>query len=118
VFASLTNGASVRLGGRWTESPGPKQANELQVEEVHVYGECDPDVSRNHSHHLRIQHSKMLVKKLYPIQKQALTVDYLRDHCHLRTRADRPAAMLRLRDSMLRSFHQYFEVRSFVLYVR
>src|SRR5262245_28456019 len=26
--------------------------------------------------------------------------------------------MLRLRDSMMRSFHQYFEVRSFVLYMQ
>jgi asparaginyl-tRNA synthetase len=41
----LTNGASVQLSGRLTESPGPKQANELQVEEVVVLGECDPDVS-------------------------------------------------------------------------
>ena len=46
---SLTNGASVRLSGRLTDSPGPKQANELQVDEVVVWGKCDPDVRVLHS---------------------------------------------------------------------
>lgn len=41
----LTNGASVRLTGKLTESPGAGQDHELQVDAVEVLGECDPDVS-------------------------------------------------------------------------
>jgi hypothetical protein len=51
-------------------------------------------------------------EQTYPIQKQSLPVDYLRDHFHLRTRADGPAATLRLRDAIQRSLHRYFEVRA------
>jgi aspartyl/asparaginyl-tRNA synthetase len=48
--------------------------------------------------------------KAYPIQKQALPVEFLRDNAHLRARTDINAAMLRLRDSVLRTLHDYFEV--------
>jgi hypothetical protein len=41
---SLTNGASVRLAGRLVDSLGPEQDKELQVEEVEIVGECDPEV--------------------------------------------------------------------------
>ena len=46
----------------------------------------------------------------YPIQKQALSVDYLRDNAHLRARTDVVSAMLRVRDHALRTLHRYFEV--------
>ncbi|KAI0374848.1 asparaginyl-tRNA synthetase [Pilatotrama ljubarskyi] len=84
----LTNGASVRLRGTLTDSPGAGQAKELQVSEAEVLGGCDPET--------------------YPMQKQALTVEYLRDHCHLRARTRELGAMLRLRDSTTRSIHDYF----------
>jgi asparaginyl-tRNA synthetase len=41
----LTNGASVRLTGKLTESPGAGQKHELQVDAVDILGECDPEVS-------------------------------------------------------------------------
>ncbi|KAI0647011.1 asparaginyl-tRNA synthetase [Trametes meyenii] len=90
----LTNGASVRLRGTLADSPGAGQAKELQVSEAEVLGECDPEV--------------------YPMQKQALTLEYLRDHCHLRARTREIAAMLRLRDSTTRSIHDYFHNNGFV----
>lgn len=42
----LTNGASVRLRGTLTDSPGARQAKELKVAEAEVLGECDPEVRR------------------------------------------------------------------------
>ena len=51
-------------------------------------------------------------KQTYPMQKQALTVEYLRDHCHLRARTREIGAMLRLRDTTTRAIHDYFKVRS------
>ncbi|EIN08654.1 asparaginyl-tRNA synthetase [Punctularia strigosozonata HHB-11173 SS5] len=92
----LTNGASVRLTGRLVESLGKGQDRELQVDGVDVIGECDPEVST------------------YPIQKQALSTEYLRDHCHLRTKTDAIASMLRLRDGAASSFHHHFRDLGFV----
>ncbi|GBE85334.1 hypothetical protein BKA93DRAFT_735456 [Sparassis latifolia] len=90
---SLTNGASVRLGGKLSDSPGARQDKELQVDSVEVLGDCDPST--------------------YPIQKKILTVDYLRDHCHLRARTDTIASMLRLRDHAQRVLHHFYETQGF-----
>ncbi|KAH9854186.1 asparaginyl-tRNA synthetase [Lenzites betulinus] len=90
----LTNGASVRLSGRLTDSPGAGQAKELQVSQAELLGGCDPET--------------------YPMQKQALTVEYLRDHCHLRARTREIGAMLRLRDSTTRAINDYFHDNGFV----
>ncbi|KAI0792582.1 asparaginyl-tRNA synthetase [Abortiporus biennis] len=89
----LTNGVSVRLTGTLSDSPGPGQDKELVVENVECLGECDPEE--------------------YPIQKKALTVDYLRDHCHLRTRTAENASMVRLRHTTLKSLQDYFDNEGF-----
>ncbi|KAH9994719.1 asparaginyl-tRNA synthetase [Russula vinacea] len=89
----LTNGASVRLTGALTPSPGPGQSRELVVEAMEILGACDPET--------------------YPIQKQALTTEYLRDHAHLRVRTDVQGAVLRLRDTVMRSLHDFFHENDF-----
>lgn len=47
----------------------------------------------------------------YPIKKSDMSIEYLRDHCHLRARTEDVAATLRLRDSTLRTLQNYFTVR-------
>jgi hypothetical protein len=54
----------------------------------------------------------MRLAQTYPIQKQALTTEYLRDHCHLRARTDAVQAMLRTRDCATTALHDYFKVGS------
>ncbi|THH08290.1 hypothetical protein EW146_g9043 [Bondarzewia mesenterica] len=93
LASGLTNGASVRLTGRLSESPGAGQEKELQVESLDILGTCDP--------------------AKYPIQKQTMSVDYLRDHAHLRPRTDATGSMLRLRDQTMRSLHDYFNRNDF-----
>ncbi|KAG2073132.1 asparaginyl-tRNA synthetase [Suillus decipiens] len=90
---NLTNGASVRIWGKLVQSLGRGQSYELHAEEVNVLGECNPEA--------------------YPIQKQALPVEFLRDNAHLRARTDVNAAMLRLRGSVLRALHSYYEAQDF-----
>ncbi|KAH9965213.1 asparaginyl-tRNA synthetase [Russula dissimulans] len=90
----LTNGASVRLTGVLTPSPGEGQESELLAEDVQVLGVCNPET--------------------YPIQKQALTTEYLRDYAHLRARTDVQGAVLRLRDTVTRSLHEFFHSNDFV----
>lgn len=89
----LTNGASIRVFGSLVDSRGGGQTKELQVDSIDVLGECDPE--------------------MYPIQKQALPVDYLRDHAHLRARTDTSAAILRLRDSLMKALHRFYEKHDF-----
>ncbi|KAH7926152.1 asparaginyl-tRNA synthetase [Leucogyrophana mollusca] len=90
---NLTNGASVRLGGTLVKSLGAGQAQELRVDTVDVLGDCDPET--------------------YPIQKQALSVEYLRENAHLRPRTDAVASMLRLRSELHRAVHGFFEGQDF-----
>ncbi|KAJ7832926.1 asparaginyl-tRNA synthetase [Mycena leptocephala] len=59
---AITNGTSVRVRGNIVKSPGSGQDKELHVEEVEILGACDPDT--------------------YPIQKKALTPEYLRENTH------------------------------------
>ncbi|TFL01528.1 hypothetical protein BDV98DRAFT_548024 [Pterulicium gracile] len=90
----LSNGTAVRLTGQLADSPGKGQAKELKVEQVQVLGECDPEE--------------------YPIQKQALSTEYLRQNVHLRARTDTIASMIRLRDSLQRSIHAFFQDEGFL----
>lgn len=46
AYSRLTNGTSVRLSGRLTESRGPGQDHELKVDSLEVLGECHPEVRR------------------------------------------------------------------------
>ncbi|KAK0217385.1 asparaginyl-tRNA synthetase [Armillaria nabsnona] len=89
----LTNGTSVRLTGKIKDSPGQKQDRELLVDGVEILGGCDPEI--------------------YPIQKQALSTEYLRENMHLRARTDNISAMLRLRSRLMHSVMNYFNTQGF-----
>ncbi|KAL0575887.1 asparaginyl-tRNA synthetase [Marasmius crinis-equi] len=90
----LSNGASVKLTGRLGKSPGAGQEKELLVEDVKILGSCDPEA--------------------YPIQKQALSHEFLRDNVHLRARTASIAAMLRIRHALQRELSSYFEQQGFL----
>ncbi|KAK0203901.1 asparaginyl-tRNA synthetase [Desarmillaria ectypa] len=89
----LTNGMSVRLTGKIKDSPGQKQDRELLVDGVEILGGCDPET--------------------YPIQKQTLSTEYLRENMHLRARTDSISAMLRLRSGLMHSVMNYFNTQGF-----
>ncbi|KAJ7180674.1 hypothetical protein C8R46DRAFT_1173201 [Mycena filopes] len=89
----INNGTSVRVRGSIVKSPGAGQEKELHVEEVEILGACPPET--------------------YPIQKQALTPEYLRDNTHLRARTDAISAMVRLRGLLMRKLDRYFERQDF-----
>ncbi|KAI5118489.1 hypothetical protein M0805_003521 [Coniferiporia weirii] len=80
IAEKMTRLLPVKLLSQLVESRGAQQAKEFRVEAAEVVGECDPET--------------------YPIQKQALTVDYLCDQCRLRARADKIDEMLRVHDDL------------------
>ncbi|OCF45984.1 asparagine-tRNA ligase [Kwoniella heveanensis CBS 569] len=89
----ITNGTSVQLRGRLTKSRGQGQDVELLVEDVRMLGECDPEA--------------------YPIQKKSLPASVLRDNAHLRFRTSQTAATMRVRDALMRDWHDWFEENGF-----
>jgi len=54
---------------------------------------------------------KMLIWQIYPIQKKSLPPAYLRDYAHLRFRTAQTGALMRVRDALMRDWHDWFEVR-------
>ncbi|KAJ7224305.1 hypothetical protein GGX14DRAFT_557185 [Mycena pura] len=89
----ITNGTSLHVRGTIAKSPGSGQDKELLVDKVEILGVCDPEA--------------------YPIQKKALTPEYLRDNIHFRARTDAIAAMIRLRGRLIRGINRYFEDQGF-----
>jgi asparaginyl-tRNA synthetase len=93
----LTAGASIRVDGRVQESPGKGQETEVVAEEIFVYGTADPES--------------------YPLQKKRHSLEFLRQIAHLRPRTNTIGAVMRVRNRVCHSIHQFFQDRGF-LYVQ
>ncbi len=87
-------GASVRVLGTEAQSQGGKQSVEIQALEVALVGACDPAV--------------------YPIGKQKMTYEYLRDFTHLRSRTNTFSAIARVRNVLAMAIHGFFQERGFL----
>ena len=89
----LHTGTSVRLDGKLTQSLRGKQDVELLVEKVQILGGSDAAT--------------------YPIQKKALTTEYLRTHGHLRPRTRVGLSLLRIHSELLHALHTHFYASAF-----
>jgi asparaginyl-tRNA synthetase len=92
----LTAGCSVTVRGEVKPSGGKEQATELHAAELVVHGWCDPDA--------------------YPLQKKRHTLEKLREWAHLRPRTNTMGAVMRVRNRICRSIHDFFQEEGF-LYV-
>jgi asparaginyl-tRNA synthetase len=90
----LYPGSSVAVLGKEAASQGGKQAVEVQAREVTLIGGCDPAV--------------------YPIGKQKMTYEYLRDYTHLRSRTNTFSAIARVRNVLAAAIHGFFQDRGFL----
>lgn len=89
----IATGACVRFTGTLVESPGGKQAVELQATSVEVFGEADPAT--------------------YPLQKKGATMEFLREIAHLRVRGNTFGAVFRVRAQAAFAIHEFFHKRGF-----
>ena len=89
----LNTGASVRATGTLIESPASGQAVEVTLESIECLGKCNPDE--------------------YPLQKNKMSMDYLRDVAHLRARTNTFGAVYRVRNQMAFAVHSFFQERGF-----
>ena len=89
----IHTGASVEISGELIESQGKGQANEILVKEIKVLGEANPDE--------------------YPLQPKRHSLEFLREHSHLRFRTNLFGAITRVRHSMIFAIHSYFNQNGF-----
>jgi asparaginyl-tRNA synthetase len=96
ILKKITTGAAVGLKGILVESQGAGQAVELQVSEIEIIGEANPD---------DIQKTVMQPKKH--------SLDYLREQAHLRFRTNVFGAVFRIRHNVAFAIHKFFNDKGF-----
>ncbi len=87
-------GASIRARGVVRESPAKGQKIELEVSEIHIFGDADPEK--------------------YPLQKKGHTLEFLREIGHLRPRSNTFGAVFRVRNVLAKAVHDFFQGRGFM----
>jgi asparaginyl-tRNA synthetase len=87
-------GTAVKVNGILKESPAKGQKYEMEVSEIEVFGEADPEK--------------------YPLQKKGHTLEFLREIGHLRPRTNTFGAIFRLRNILADSVHAFFRSMGFV----
>jgi asparaginyl-tRNA synthetase len=90
----LTAGCSLAARGKLQASPAKGQAVELVAESVSVLGWADAAG--------------------YPLQKKRHSLEFLREICHLRPRANTLAAVARVRSRLTFAIHEFFHERGFI----
>ncbi len=89
----LNTGASVRAEGILIPSPASGQSVELTLENLKCLGVCNPEE--------------------YPLQKNKMSMEYLRTNAHLRARTNTFGAVYRVRNQMAFAVHSFFQERGF-----
>lgn len=92
----LGAGCSVTVEGEIKASAGKGQTTEVQAASVTVHGWADPET--------------------YPLQKKRHSFEKLREWAHLRPRTNTFSAVMRVRNQVCRSIHDFFQENGF-LYV-
>jgi asparaginyl-tRNA synthetase len=90
----LSVGSSVTVVGEVRKSPAKGQATELHAESISVQGSADPEG--------------------YPLQKKGHSFEFLRTIAHLRPRTNTFGAVARVRNSICRSIHDFFQEQGFL----
>ncbi|WP_281557644.1 asparagine--tRNA ligase [Thalassomonas sp. RHCl1] len=90
----LTTGGAVKVTGTLVESPGQGQAFEIQATAVEVLGLVeDPDT--------------------YPMAAKRHSIEYLREHAHLRARTNIGGAVTRVRNTLAQAIHRFLHSKGY-----
>ena len=93
VLRKITTSAAVEIKGLLVESQGKGQTVEIQVSDIIILGESNPDE--------------------YPIQPKKHSMEFLRENAHLRIRTNTFSAVMRIRSVLSFAIHQYFMSNGF-----
>ncbi len=90
----ITTGSAIAVTGILSESEGSGQRVEIQVSDLEILGDCDPEK--------------------YPIQPKKHSLEFLRENAHLRVRTNTFSAIMRIRSVLSFAIHDFFQKKSFV----
>ncbi|WP_410878561.1 asparagine--tRNA ligase [Myroides sp. DW712] len=93
LLKKIHTGAAISVRGTLVESRGAGQNVEIQVENLKVYGESNPEE--------------------YPIQPKKHSLEFLRENAHLRIRTNIFGAIMRVRSTLSYAVHKYFQDNGF-----
>jgi asparaginyl-tRNA synthetase len=93
IEAKLSTGAAIKIAGTLKESPAKGQQFEVDVTSIELLGEANPET--------------------YPLQKKGHTLEFLREHMHLRPRSNTFGAVFRLRSAAAMAVHRFYQDRGF-----
>ena len=93
LLKRITTGAAVSIKGTLIESQGKGQTVEIQVSELEILGDSNPEE--------------------YPIQPKKHSFEFLRENAHLRVRTNTFGAIMRVRSALSFAVHQYFQQNGF-----
>ncbi len=93
VLKKINTGSALRISGTLVESQGRGQNVEIQVNDIFVHGDADPET--------------------YPIQPKKHSLEFLREKAHLRIRTNTFSAVMRVRSSLAFAIHRYFRQNDF-----
>ena len=96
ILKRITTGAAVGLKGALVASQGTGQAVELQVSEIEIIGDANPD---------DVQRTVM--------QPKRHSLEFLREQAHLRFRTNTFGAVFRIRHAVAFAIHKFFNERGF-----
>ena len=96
LLKKITTAAALSLTGTLIESQGSGQAVELQVSEIEILGEANPD---------DVQKTVMQPKKH--------SLEFLREQAHLRFRTNTFGAVFRIRHAVAYAIHKFFNDKGF-----
>jgi len=89
----IVTGVSLKAKGRLVESQGKGQVTEVEVADLEILGDCDPEE--------------------FPIQMKRHSLEFLREKAHLRFRTNTFGAVFRIRHAMTFAVHKYFNDNGF-----
>jgi asparaginyl-tRNA synthetase len=93
-ITKLLTGSSISVVGKLVESPGSGQKVEIQAVKVKVLGFCKQEDG-------------------YPLQKQRVSFERLREVAHLRPRTNSFGALTRIRNRLAFATHKFYQERNF-----
>ncbi len=93
LLKRITTGAAIFIKGTLTESQGKGQTVEIDVDEIEILGDSNPEE--------------------YPIQPKKHSFEFLRENAHLRIRTNTFSAVMRVRSALSFAVHKYFTENGF-----
>ncbi|MBI5665922.1 MAG: asparagine--tRNA ligase [Nitrospirae bacterium] len=93
-LSGCNTGAAIKAEGVLKESLGKGQKYEVEVSDIEVFGDADPEK--------------------YPLQKKGHSLEFLREIGHLRPRTNTFGAVFRVRNVLSDAVHDFFQGQGFI----